>query len=215
MRIRIIFTFIAYALPCATLQAQYLGLNLRGDVGLKAGSQPGPGFYFVLPLYYRNDYGGLRGPQGEELLKNLNLDINMFTVPAISVTTPLKIADATYGFQLVPAILNQRLDVAAINRQRSTGYGFTDFFVQPINLGWRTARADYLTAYGFFAPTGGDHGLDMWVHEFTAGTTLYMDSERKWHATTAASVDLNQRKRSRDIKVGNILTLEGGPADHS
>ena len=44
---------LAAAMPA---HAQYLGLNLRGDTGLKSGSQPGPGYYFVLPLYYRADY---------------------------------------------------------------------------------------------------------------------------------------------------------------
>ena len=42
------------------LHAQYLGLNLRGDVGVKSGSQPGPGMYLIAPLYYRSDYTGIR-----------------------------------------------------------------------------------------------------------------------------------------------------------
>src|SRR5271165_2014898 len=62
---------------CWPAGAQNLGLNLRGDVGLKSGSQPVPGYYFVIPLYYRADYDSLRGPNGNSLPFNNNAAINL------------------------------------------------------------------------------------------------------------------------------------------
>lgn len=50
----------------------------------------------------------------------------------------------------------------------------------------------------------------MWAHELVAGTTLYLDEGKKWHAAGTMFYDIHQRKRSTDVKVGDFLTLEGG-----
>ncbi|HYI97403.1 MAG TPA: transporter [Bryobacteraceae bacterium] len=201
----------ASAIISPLAQGQYLGLNLLGDTGLKSGSQPIPGFYLMAPLYYRNDYTGLRGPQGNEVLSNLDVNINLFTVPAIAGTTKAKFLGATYGFQIVPMVMNTRLDVAALGYETSDGYGFGDMYVQPINLGWRTKRADFLGAYGVYIPTGqGGRSLDMWAHEIVAGTTVYLDQTKKWHVATTGFYEIHQNKRGIDLRVGDILTLEGG-----
>ncbi len=212
MGTRLLLTSSVVALLSGTLQAQYLGDHLLGAAGLSAGSQPGPGIYVILPLFYRDDYSGVRGPQGQNLLANNNIDVNLFGVPAVQVTTPLKILGAHYGFFVLPAILDQRLTIALPNRQGggSTGYGFTDLLVEPISLGWNTRKADIIAGYGFFAPVGGDHGLHMWEHELSLGSTVYFDSGKKWHASTLASFDINQKKNNQDVTVGDILTLEGG-----
>jgi len=197
----------AAAMPA---QAQYLGLNLRGDVGMKSGSQPGPGYYLVVPLFYRADYSSLRGQNGNELPGNLNTTINLIA-PVFSATTKFKILGATYGFQIVPPFMNQRLSLAAGPVQRNNNYGFGDMYVQPVNLGWRRKRADFLAAYGFYAPTGsGSRTLDMWAHELVAGTTVYLDQAKSWHVAGTMFYDIHQRKRSEDITVGNYLTIEGG-----
>ena len=79
------------------VSAQYLGLNRRGDVGLKAGSQPGPGIYLIAPLWYRNVYQGLRNDNGDEIARGLNLDINILTTPALAMTTKARLAGAKAG----------------------------------------------------------------------------------------------------------------------
>jgi hypothetical protein len=50
----------------------------------------------------------------------------------------------------------------------------------------------------------------MWSHLFEAGTTLQLDGEHKWSVSTLASYELHSHKEDTDIKVGDILTLEGG-----
>ena len=199
------------AIVSPVAQGQYLGLNLRGDMGLKSGSQALPGFYLVAPLYFRSDYNGLRGPNGNEVATNLNVDVSLFTVPLIAGTTKAKFLGATYGFQIIPMVLNQRLELAALGAESETGYGFGDMYVQPINLGWRTKRADFLGAYGVFIPTGkGGRSLDMWGHEIVAGTTVYLDQAKKWHVAATGSYDIYQNKRGVDLRVGDYFTLEGG-----
>ena len=211
--LRLLALLGAISIAPSELQAQYLGLNLRGDVGVKSGSQPGPGMYLIAPLYYRSDYTGLRNQNGDEILSGTDVDLKLFALPAVAMTTKFKIAGATYGFQIVPIYLNQRLDVAAQGFATATGYGFGDLYVQPISLGWRTQRADFLAGYGFFAPTGaGTRSLDMWGHELSAGTTVYLDSAKSWHVAATGFYDFHQKKSNRDLRVGQILTVEGGVA---
>jgi hypothetical protein len=89
--------------------------------------------------------------------------------------------------------------------------------VQPINLGWHFARADAMVGYGLYVPIGryedgasNNTGLGMWGHEVLAGTTIYLDAARAWHAATLASLDVHSKKKDSDVKVGTILNLEGG-----
>jgi hypothetical protein len=122
----------------------------------------------------------------------------IFTVPAFAVTTKSKILGATYGFSVVPMVMNQRLDRAASGFSTAVGYGFGDMFVQPISPGWRTERADFLAGYGFFAPTGkGARSLDMWGHELSAGTTVYLDSAKKWDVAATGFYDIYQQRVTR------------------
>src|SRR5687768_1518401 len=86
----LVWVVFTTAIVSPLAQGQYLGLNLRGDMGLKSGSQPIPGFYLIAPLYFRSDYNGLRGPNGNSVATNLDIDVSLFTVPAISATTKAK-----------------------------------------------------------------------------------------------------------------------------
>lgn len=192
------------------LSAQYQGLNIRGDIGLKSGTQPLPGVYFVAPLFYRANYSGVRDPHGNQLASNVDLKMNFITTPAIAAVAPKKILGARYGAQFVPAVVNQRMKVAGIDQEAATGYGYTDLYIQPISLGWEAKRADFVVGYGMFIPTGENRGLDMWVHEFSGGSTIYLTKDKMWHASALASFDLNGTKKSQDIKPGRILTVEGG-----
>ena len=52
------------------------------------------------------------------------MDVKLFALPAVAMTTKAKIAGATYGFQIVPIYLNQRLDLAAQGFANSDGLWF-------------------------------------------------------------------------------------------
>jgi hypothetical protein len=201
----------AISLSTFPLEAQYFGDQQIGLVGLKAGTQPAPGYYITLPLYFLDRDISIYGPQGNQILRGVTADINVIVLPGLEVITPYKIFGATYGAAYTQWISNGRVDVAAANFQRSTGYHFGDIYAQPLMLGWHTAHADVTTGYAFFAPSGhGAAGLHMWVHEIYLGTTLYPDAAKKWNFATMMNYDLNQRKTNADITVGNFLTLSGG-----
>jgi hypothetical protein len=196
---------------CGTsAQAQYLGFNAIGDYGLKSGSQPAPGIYALAPSLYRVGYDGLRNANGEKVATNI--DVNMtFLITGAQVTTDKKILGATYGFQVLPIFINNQLTVARPDVAKGTGMGWGDMYFQPINLGWRKKKADFLAAYGIWAPSGTQgRTLHYWGHELVGGTTVYLDEQQKWHVAGTAFFDMHQTRNDTDIKVGNYLTLEGG-----
>jgi len=205
--------FVAAVLTTAVVtpsHGQYFGLKLRGDAGLLSGSQPGPGIYVALPLYFRADYSSVRLADGSKLPGDINSTVAL-VAPAVTVTTKWKILGATYGAAIVPAFMRQRLTALNDTKESSNPYGFADLFAQPLSLGWRFKRVDVEAGYGFYAPTGsGDRTLDMWGHELIAGTTVFLDGEKKWHVSATGFFDIYQRKRSEDIRVGDFLTVEGG-----
>jgi hypothetical protein len=98
-----------------------------------------------------------------------------------------------------------------------TSTGFTDLYVQPLWLGWNTNRADFMAGLGVYAPTGrytagadNNRGLGMWSYEAFAGTTVYFDEARTWHFAASAFYETHGKKEDTDIRVGDILTIEGG-----
>jgi hypothetical protein len=52
----------------------------------------------------------------------------------------------------------------------------------------------------------------MWAHELIAGTTVYLDNAKNWHVAVTSFYDFHQKKSDQDLRVGQILTVEGGAA---
>src|SRR5262245_17869427 len=95
---------ISAALLAATLlatpaQAQLNGENLLGDMGVKSGSQPEPGFYFG-NLYYRYFTDEIRGPKGEQVVLDPTGQGSQTihaAVPMMIYVSKKKILGAHYG----------------------------------------------------------------------------------------------------------------------
>lgn len=197
----------------ATGFAQLNGQNIKGDAGLKSGSQAPPGAYVAVPLYFYTA-DEIKNRDGNQVRRG-SLDATLFGV-ALNVVTTKTIAGATYGFLVVLPWANNR--VQGVNDFDSNpGAGPTDMFLQPINLGWRTPRADFMLAYGLYVPTGryedgadNNTGLGMWAQEVLLGTTVFLNSRKTVHAATTATLDFQSEKKDSRTKVGNILNLEGG-----
>jgi len=50
----------------------------------------------------------------------------------------------------------------------------------------------------------------MWSHELSAGTTVYLDKKKEWHAATNAYYNIQSHIKDTNRKAGNVLSLEGG-----
>jgi hypothetical protein len=131
--------------------------------------------------------------------------------------TNAKVLGANFGGSAAPiAFIKSRLEGNSLDVPGS--FKFTDIFVQPLQLGWHKARADFTVGYGLFLPTGkwelgGDDnaGLGMWSHLFQGGTTLHLDAQHQWTVSALASYEIHSHKKDNDLlKVGDILTVEGG-----
>lgn len=201
------------------VQAQLSGHNTKGDFGLQSGSQAPPGWYLVAPMYYRYSADEFRDRNGDRFLaiaSSGSVEATAWITGAIRVSEH-KILGGNYSFSIWPGVTDNALEFPPLGLDEGTSTGLADLYVQPINLGWNTPRADFVAGLGVFAPTGnyeagGDNnrGLGMWSYELFGGTTVYFDEARTWHFAATAFYETHGKKDGTDIRVGDILTLEGG-----
>ena len=52
--------------------------------------------------------------------------------------------------------------------------------------------------------------MGMWTHEFSAGTTVFFDQKKTFHFSTIGFFETHSDKKETNVKVGNIISLEGG-----
>jgi hypothetical protein len=211
---------LALFVASADVRAQYNGHNSKGDFGLQSGSQLPPGFYLIAPMYWRYDADTIRNRDGDRVQLDPegrgSMTVNAYVL-GFAWVSEFKILGGNYSFQIFPAFADNSVEVPIFDLQQGVGTGFADLYFQPINLGWRTERADFTAGMGIFAPVGryqadGDDnlGLGMWSFELFGGTTLYLDQAKKWHFAATGFYETHTKKKDMDIKVGDLLTLEGG-----
>jgi hypothetical protein len=199
----------------AAVSAQLLTQHVKGTVGLKAGSQPPPGGYIPLPIAYFYNTDKVKDRNGDTLPIDASITSAFFGVGYSQVTTK-KILGGFYGFTvLFPVGANNRIQGTEIDA--NPGAGFTDSLFSPISLGWHAARADFLTAFNIYAPTGkytnganDNTGLGMWAFEPVVATTVYLTGDKRYHAAAELSFDFQSKKEDSETKVGNQMNVEGG-----
>jgi hypothetical protein len=208
-------TLLACAIGASSASAQLNTQHIKGTVGLKAGSQPPPHLYAVLPLLYVYNTDTVRNRDGDKLPFDVSLNSVVYGAGVLKVTTK-KILGANYGFQIMfPVGANNRIQGTEIDA--NPGAGISDSVVQPLYLGWHFARADAVAGYTIFVPTGrytdgasNNTGLGMWGHELSFGTTVYLNDAKQYHVATLATFDFQSKKEDSETKVGNAMNLEGG-----
>ncbi len=208
---------LALLLPLAG-HAQLSGLNTKGDFGLQAGTQAPPGFY-VIPLFYDYEADIFRDQNGDKLLPIAGggtVDVRAAILGLLWVSDK-KILGGNYSFGIWPGVTNNALGFPPAGVDESVSTGLADLYIQPFMLGWNMDRADFLAGLGIYAPTGefeaggsNNRGLGMWGYEVFGGTTVYFDEAKSWHFATLAAFETHGKKDGTDVRVGNLLTLEGG-----
>ncbi len=201
------------ALAPSPAAAQLAGAHALQSFGLKSGSQVPPGS-FLVPTYFGWDVEQIRDRNGNDVPLDLTVNsLALFTW----VVTPKKLLGGNYGFQVVVPFLSNSLELPRLGFENNLSLGLSDIYVQPVNLGWHTPRADYMAGLAFYAPTGSyepggneNRGLGMWSFELSGGSTLYFDRKQQWHASALAFYEIHTSKEDQDLKPGSILTIEGG-----
>lgn len=214
-----------WASPAA---AQLNGENLLGDMGVKSGTQPEPGFY-VSSIYYRYVADTIKDPNGKRLSLDPTGDgrqtINA-AMPVLLYVSSKKVLGGHFGMMAVLPAANGALEAPGFGLTEEASTGLSDMYVMPAQLGWHSKRADALVGFGFFAPTGrhtsgasDNLGKGMWSWEVSAGGTVYLDSPRSISLSSTAYLETHGKKNGQvqigaltlsDVKVGQLLTLEGG-----
>jgi hypothetical protein len=226
---RSVFKMVLAMVMCASpAYAQLNGENLLGDMGVKSGSQPAPGFY-VGTLYYRYKTDTIKGPDG----KSVGLDPTgeaqqtiQAAVPMAIYVTNRKVLGANFGMMAVMPFANGTLEAPGFGLSEKASTGASDLYVMPAQLGWHTRRFDATTGFAFFAPTGrhsagadDNLGKGMWSYEVSGGTTLYLDEARSFSVAATAYWETHTKKDGdvaakgvtiHDVKVGQLMTIEGG-----
>jgi hypothetical protein len=218
-------TLLLQAVPA---YAQLNGENLLGDMGVKSGTQPEPGMY-VSTIYYRYFTDTIKDPNGEKATFDPTGAASQTIhagVPLFYYVTPKKIFGANLGMMAVVPIAKGALEAPGLGLSEQASTGLSDLYVMPVQLGWHFKRADAVAGVAFFAPTGrysagasDNLGKGMWSYEVSGGGTFYLDSKRTLSVSTTAFWETHSKKEGEvrvedvtvhDVKVGQILTLEGG-----
>ena len=196
-----------------TANAQLRGNHLLGDHGLSAGTQSQPSFSFSVPFYWY-DATKLINSKGEVINRFPNTTVFMTGINA-SIVTDLKILNANYGASVLVSFMSNRIESDIM--QLDIPFGLTDMYVQPIQLGWHTKKADFTAAYGVYIPTGkykfgeiDNQGLGMWGHEISGGSTWYLNQKKTVNFSTVVSYETHSRKKDTTMKTGDLATAEGG-----
>jgi len=195
--------------------AQLKGNHILGDQGMFAGTQQQPSVTVSVPFYWY-DANKLIDSKGDVASNFPN--VTAFTTGIItSVVTNLKILNANYCASLFVAGISNNYEGNVI--QLNVPFALTDMYVQPVQLGWHTKRADFKSGYGLYIPMGkyqfgakDNTGLGMWGHELSAGTTLFLNSKKTLNFSSGAFYETHSRKKDTTMKAGDIMTVEGGLA---
>ena len=199
--------------------AQLNGSHSLGDFGVQSGSQPQPGFYAAL-FYLRYDTDTIKDADDMTIRPSQNAPGSV----AISAVAPIlwyvsktTFLGANYGALLVLPWANASIEAPAFAIVQTVGTSFADLAIRPLDLGWHTKRADTTAGFQFYIPSGqyerggsDNIGKGMWTYEPFVGTTVYFDEKRTVSLATTAFWEWHGKKKDTDVKVGQILTLEGG-----
>lgn len=213
--IRVMFLLLLFLSVNTSLYAQLTGTHLLGDMGLQSGSQPPPSFTVFVPMYNYHTSNFVNAT-GDKIGVP---DINMFLLGlGGGIVTNAKILGGNYGASVLIAFAKSRIEGNLVSTESSLA--FTDMYVQPLQLGWKTKMADFSFGYALYIPTGkyelgGDDnaGTGILTNEFSAGSTVYFDTKKEWDFSALFSYALNSKKKNtgdNEITVGNLLSIEGG-----
>jgi hypothetical protein len=206
-------------LLAAPAQAQLNGSHSLGDFGVQSGSQPAPGFYAAL-FYYHYGTDTIKNADGDTVRLSPDSPGSIglsATAPIFWYVSKAKILGANYGAMVVLPFANASIEAPAFQFDRPIDTGVADMLVRPIDLGWHTNKADVAAGLQIYIPTGryeqggsDNLGKGMWTYEPFVGATVFFDEKKTFSLATTAYWELHGGKQDSDVKVGQILTLQGG-----
>jgi hypothetical protein len=182
--------------------------------GMNTAVQPYPGVYLTEMLY---DYFaiGIKDQNGNTVLPNLNLDMNIW-FNGFSWVSPYKVLKAHYGINLFIPFANPIIDFGSDIGRQSNSFGLADMYFEPLSLGWNFPRVSTLFSFGIYLPVGrfnpgatNNLGRGTWAEQFNLGATVFLDKEHTWSITNNLRGEIHQQTRDTNLTIGSALTWEG------
>jgi hypothetical protein len=184
-------------------------------LGLDAGTIAEPGLYLVdRPVIYQARE--LRAANGS--LVPLNSFYFRASANEVGLVYTGKLSwGATFLTIAAGApVARLKLSVPDVFQSDVDEFGLSDFYIQPVGLGWRHAHSEMVTSYGIYIPTGrsalaGGKGLSSGeiTHEFSLGGSQYF-RDRILFLTALASYQLYTKQRGIDVTRGDMVQVQGG-----
>ena len=210
----LVVAFSALALAVGPAPAQQLGYKLLGSTGIDAGVQQPPGLVF---LNQTLTYGAseLHDRDGNVVpIDGLHMRATGSALGASYTVVRRRTRYLSFATGLPLASIHVSSDTPAASLN---GFGFSDWFVQPIKLGWRERHFDIVTGYAAYVPTGhfeprgnANTGRGYWTHQLSLGGALFADSTRSRRVSALMSYERNSRMRGIDIRRGDMFQIQGG-----
>jgi hypothetical protein len=211
--LRIVGFIAALCVFVAPVHGQVRGVYPLGMNATNSGVTPEPGFtYANALLYYERDR--MTGPDGETVETGRNsvlLDMNTIVWVSDKISA---LGDARYSAAATLPLARNSLTSDEVG-QISGATGLGDIYVQPLILGWRTARADIRLIYGFLAPTGrfnadgnDNVGSGYWTHTLSSGQTFYLSEDRATAISVFEMYEVHTTQEGTSIRPGDTLNLD-------
>jgi hypothetical protein len=183
-----------------------------GVEGVKAGSLPPPGMYYVGYLVnYSIDE--LRAKGSSDALPGNNTGTVSAMVNRLVYITDTKLLGADYGMQITVPVVRKSLTFNTPGISESSS-GVADIYVAPLMLGWHGSNWDAVAAAGLYFENGNSDspskpGNGYKSTMLTGGGTYYFDAAKKWTGSALVRYETNS-SQSNGFKPGNQVSMEWG-----
>ncbi len=215
LRLAIKIVLSCVVLGCAvTSMAQQKAQWVPGQQGLNAGVLPEPGITFanVTINYSASTLNNSKGNK-VPIAGNYNiwaLETAIFYVPNV------KVLGGKLSFSALLPAANGSATVPQFGLNAG-GYGYADTWLQPLTIGWKTARADFNVGYGITVPTGryvdgatNNVGSGYWGHNLLSNWTVYLTRNKTTTADLATVWEIHSKKDGSNVTPGQAFTIEWG-----
>lgn len=217
-KLSLILAFVLLAAHAS--YAQETNHYLNGTSGIKAGTVPPPGRYWLFYNFFYSanrtvdDHGNIAtDPNGNPI--DFNLDVYGNAHRLLFVTNE-KILGADYAWNFVLPFVASDVEIGNFGI-RDTSFTFGDLNVEPFVIEWHEQQYDFGFVYGFLAPTGQRSiarpslpGKNYWTNYAGLAGTLFLDKEKTWAASILSRYEIHNKRRDLDVIAGDTFSFEWG-----
>ncbi len=194
------------------------GHYVSGGEGIKAATLPTKGFYVrEYSTYYTAP--DQRNKNGKII--NNDFRLNVFCqATRLIYSSDISVFGGNLLFDTVIPLVyteNSYKTEQSSPRVNDSMFGLGDIMLEPFVLSWHGDWYDAVVATGLYIPTGyysqnnvASPGKGFFTVMFTAGATVYFDTEKTWSASILSRYEVNTEQNETNITNGNDFHFEWG-----